>query len=783
VYNSKIIISSKSNEYDVRAIDMTAVVTATDEKPTLEFKGPARSKIVQEIPIVNESDNDWSLVAMATGQSFSGPKTLNVPKGGKDYYQLTFNAPNIGTFEGTLSLKEPTSGDAFNYQLRGLAEEPLAEDRLYFKCKARKKEVCKIPVHFESAKSSTTAPQKGHGKKGAPEPPVNTLRKIFLDVQTDLPHVSGSPTLEISGDGEYEMVVFSPVGGLMSGSITFTDSKSGAITWYTVDIEVVSPEAEGVIEVESMVRKAAAMEISLENPTRDEIIFDVEIDGDGLLGDDTYVLKPGDNTMPYELLFSPLVAGNSRGSVRFMNNEVGEFWYEVILHAIPAPSTKLPCIECMLGDVSSTQISVENPLAQPVDLETMLSDNEHFFVKPDTISIGPYGQSPVEIFYRPSSLGDVKSCLVSFSNRTFGEIEYEVSGKGMMPGMMSPVYIGAQMKEMGSHTIPFKNPFPHPLPIDIVLMSEEDMGLEATGGEVHTFSLITKKTKGTVIGPKSTFQVGVSFKPEKLCQYKSFVQIRSNVSGLDLLWCYPIIGIAEMGPSQSLKRISTKCKTSYLREIEIPLEGIKSEDVDKMESFSLNEFNVEVNVEDIKNKLCVDRSFRIQIIDLVNLVDNDNADYALKCRLLFEPLKTFATTIELRVINASRGHWKLKVDVESTEQIPDDVVNLTAAVGKSDKVSFRVSNRFLGYSPFQAYFTSKSSNQFTVSPSSGVLAPFGSEGTQFMVTFSPTQYGLAQRANLLIVTDDAQWSYDIRGGFPEHNVHDLNIQPKISTRR
>merc|ERR1711871_542116 len=223
---------------------------------------------------------------------------------------------------GSLCLQEPVNGDSFNYNLLGVAEEPLAEDRLYFKCKARKREVCKIPVKFESPNaSSQKAPTKGISK-GSMEPPTNA-RRAFLEVQTDLPHVSGSPSFEIAGSGEYEVVVFSPVGGLMSGSITFTDPTSGAIVWYTVDIEIVSPEAEGVIEVESMVRKAASMEISLENPTRDEIIFDVEIDGDGLLGDDTYVLKPGDNTMPYELLFSPLVAGNSRGSVRFMNNDVG----------------------------------------------------------------------------------------------------------------------------------------------------------------------------------------------------------------------------------------------------------------------------------------------------------------------------------------------------------------------------------------------------------------------------------------------------------------------------
>jgi hypothetical protein len=80
------------------------------------------------------------------------------------------------------------------------------------------------------------------------------------------------------------------------------------------------------------------------------------------------------------------------------------------------------------------------------------------------------------------------------------------------------------------------------------------------------------------------------------------------------------------------------------------------------------------------------------------------------------------------------------MELEVTEPLPDDVINLTAAVGSTDKVSFRLSNRFLGYSSFQAYFGPKSSPHFSVAPTTGVLAPYGSDGTPFIVTFAPTEY-------------------------------------------
>ncbi len=67
-------------------------------------------------------------------------------------------------------------------------------------------------------------------------------------------------------------------------------------------------------------------------------------------------------------------------------------------------------------------------------------------------------------------------------------------------------------------------------------------------------------------------------------------------------------------------------------------------------------------------------------------------------------------------------------------------------MGGMDKVSFRLSNRFLGFSSFQAYFNAHSSPHFTVSPATGVLAPYGSvEGTQFVITFAPREYGIREK--------------------------------------
>jgi hypothetical protein len=96
-------------------------------------------------------------------------------------------------------------------------------------------------------------------------------------------------------------------------------------------------------------------------------------------------------------------------------------------------------------------------------------------------------------------------------------------------------------------------------------------------------------------------------------------------------------------------------------------------------------------------------------------------------------------------------------------------------------VSFKLNNRFLGHSSFQAYYSTKSSPHFEVSPTNGVLAPHGAAPTTFTVTFKPVEYGTIENGTLIIVTEDAQWSYDIFGAYPSNTPNKSAIKSKIDT--
>ena len=123
------------------------------------------------------------------------------------------------------------------------------------------------------------------------------------------------------------------------------------------------------------------------------------------------------------------------------------------------------------------------------------------------------------------------------------------------------------------------------------------------------------------------------------------------------------------------------------------------------------------------------------------------------------------------------------MEIESSEPLPDDKIHLIAPVNGSDVVKFRLSNRFLGLSNFTARFAPGSSSHFRITPSAGVLAPYGSQGTEFTITFQPKVYGTRELANLVIETDDAQWNYECTGSYPEKKIDMDLLVGKTDHRR
>ena len=276
-------------------------------------------------------------------------------------------------------------------------------------------------------------------------------------IESDLPFVSGAPTVDVPGNGQASYTLnFAPsLGGAYAGSVTFAD-QVGQYIWYTVKVQVDSPLEDSSIDMTAVVRQAASAGITLVNPLPEAIEFDVALEGDGVIGPSRFTLGPaGEGT--YELFYAPLVARTHGGSVAFLNDRVGEFWYKLNLTGTPAAPSTLPTLECQVGARTSATVTIENPLEREIALEGSVSNGANFVVEATTL-IPPYKSAEIEIVYVPSEIGAVQSCTVVLSHEALGDWEYVVNGVGTTPGLMPEHRPSALVGDPQSYMFNFRNP-------------------------------------------------------------------------------------------------------------------------------------------------------------------------------------------------------------------------------------------------------------------------------------------------------------------------------------
>ena len=114
--------------------------------------------------------------------------------------------------------------------MKGIGEEPLAEDHIVLNCQVRQTTV----HHFEIKKS--------------------TEKQQNYRVETDLNNVTRAENFKIKPKENFKYLLsITPIlGGVYTGSITFYDSEDRFI-WYTVEVRIESPKPENTLEFKSYV--------------------------------------------------------------------------------------------------------------------------------------------------------------------------------------------------------------------------------------------------------------------------------------------------------------------------------------------------------------------------------------------------------------------------------------------------------------------------------------------------------------------------------------------------
>lgn len=712
-YHGDLILASDD---DIRVYPLEGTCALSGVLATLEFDTHARETIVQDIPVFNTSQNAWSLRAELSGQYFSGPDRLAVPAGQSAAYRITFNPLWMCEVSGKLTLVNTGTNDSYEYELKGAADEPLAVEKKQVQGHTRQPVTLTFNV-----------------------PNILPKGQCQYSIETDLPNAKGPSDFVVKekSSATYELTVVPHRGGPHLGSVSFV-APNEQYVWFIVEVLAEPPPPEGVITASTAVRKACVIDIELENPTSRLIEFEVEVDGEGLMGDPVFEVPPNGSSS-YEVLYTPLAEGKSHGRVVFFHEQLGEFWYELKLEGLPTRPSQLPTMYCAVGQSTSTKITLENPLPTEVTLRSRNSNSTNFKVTPAQVTIPPYTSMEVTVEYTPSSLNEEEAAVVTFSHAKTGDFIFEMRGIGKAPDVMPAVVVASGLHQSTTGVVTFRNPFPRPISLQLSLRPA--VGAERSIALMRQQPSLTLQQFGIV-------QIPFTFMPSEMRDYAAELVLFMG----DLQWVFPIKGIAETAPANRTFTLQTKARQRLTQTLSIRPPGLQR--------IAGERFSVELEIpEAVGTQLQ-----RCLSVVLENA--RPKTDEPLNVTVQFEPLKPVHAAVDLILVKESGGRWLYELDLEASAAETDDVIVIEAELNRTESVQFRLCNQFNTYAPFHAAFTPDSPDEFVVFPETGVLEPASSNGTMFVVSFTPTRYGRTIIGKLLIQTDDMQWTYEVRGTHP-----------------
>jgi hypothetical protein len=202
--------------------------------------------------------------------------------------------------------------------------------------------------------------------------------------------------------------------------------------------------------------------------------------------------------------------------------------------------------------------------------------------------------------------------------------------------------------------------------------------------------------------------------------------------------------------------INAPSRSSHEYEVPVLLEGLDADSLAGKLSFEI----------DVHGEL--EREIVQQAVTMQLLTPALDPPGIARFKLVFEPNRPFRLSYDLVVSKEGGGRWRFEVALEATEPEIDDTIIVEGTLGIPSNVSFRLSNNVAQAVPFDAFFTSDSPPQLAIHPAHGWLEPAGGDGTVFVITFTPQEYGKVVTGKLVIQTASMQWTYIVKGTHPKY---------------
>jgi hypothetical protein len=118
--------------------------------------------------------------------------------------------------------------------------------------------------------------------------------------------------------------------------------------WFTFDLKVNPTEPQSVVDIKTNSLETYTLVVPLYNPFDEIITLNIKINGPYLEGS-TQIDLPAKEKFKYTLDFKPIQIGKYKGSLIFMNEQYGEFWYDLKLTCTDPLPIQLEPIKAEVG--------------------------------------------------------------------------------------------------------------------------------------------------------------------------------------------------------------------------------------------------------------------------------------------------------------------------------------------------------------------------------------------------------------------------------------------------
>lgn len=517
IYPVKVVLTSP---YDVRTLLINFNAAVRGRASALSFDSPARKPVTQDIPLVNNGSSTLDVKARVQGgDAFSGPSAVQVPPKQTVPYPLCFCGPTAGEFTGKLELSIVKTGETNTYTLHGVAGEPVPDSHIVLEVAARTELVKKVQVHNPTKMTAT-----------------------FL-VYSDLGFVSGREVVQVEGQSskDYKMHLNPSKSGKYTGSITFA-SDEGLYVWHTLEVTVNEAAPEDRIQVSAAVRKAVSVILPVANPLPKPTTFDVVYMGPGVMGLPKLEV-PASSSTDFEFYFAPLSEGVDMGRVQFINSELGEFWYELLLTGHPPDAVQVPQMRAPLCGRASRVLTVPNPTNEEVMYTVSSSNPRAFSVSTEHIIVPALGEAQFSVEYCPTTLSSAETATIRLNSMAAGQWDYECVGVADLPEVQEEVTMASIPGSSGSGQVVWRNPTAETATIDVSIRPASANEALIPG----VFSMIDRRVSGIVLEPSQEVALAVNFSPPDLRNFRALVVLSVQIPSQrePILVKFPVFGAAE----------------------------------------------------------------------------------------------------------------------------------------------------------------------------------------------------------------------------------------------